>query len=202
MTLAPPQVRSARLLAPSPSALIFLLLGIAVPILLQLPMLNSDGDLARHLAHGRYMLEHGGVIPADPFSFTRPGAPFVGFEYGSQLVYALADRIGGLPGVAIVAGLVIALTYTLLSDFLLRRGVDPLLALLSVAVAIALGAPYWSARPHLFSFLAVILLVRLLENGRRTPLLATALLFAGWANLHGGFVYGWCLIGVYIVGSV
>jgi len=187
---------------PSIPAVVFVLLATLVPVLLQTPLLNSDGDLARHLRHGRYMLEHGGLIRADPFSFTRPGAPFVGFEYGSQLLYALAERVGGLPAVAVLAGLLIALTYALLTRFLLKRGVDPLLACLTVALAIALGASHWTARPHLFSFVAVVILLDMLEGRRRSPVLACAALFVIWANLHGGFVYGWILIGLYLVGSL
>lgn len=187
---------------PSIPAVVFVLLATLVPILLQKPLLNSDGDLARHLRHGRYMLEHGGLIRADPFSFTRPGAPFVGFEYGSQLLYALAEGIGGLPAVAVLAGLLIALTYALLTRFLLQRGVDPLLACLTVALAIALGAGHWTARPHLFSFVAIVILLGMLEGRPRKPILACAVLFVIWANLHGGFVYGWILIGIYLVGSL
>ena len=193
---------SRRFAPPSIPAVIFGVLATLVPILLQHPMLNSDGDLARHLRHGRYMIEHGGLIRADPFSFTRPGEPLVGFEYGSQLLYALAERLGGLPAVAVLAGLLIALTYALLTRFLLKQGVDPLLACLTVAMAIALGAGHWNARPHLFSFVAVVILLRLLEERPRKPILATGLLFVIWANLHGGFVYGWILIGIYLVGSL
>ena len=192
---------SRRLSPPSIPALVFVLLATLVPILLQMPLLNSDGDLARHLRHGRYMLEHGALIRADPFSFTRPGAPFVGFEYGSQVLYALAERVGGLPAVAVLAGLLIALTYALLTTFLLKRGVDPLLACLTVGAAIALGASHWTARPHLFSFVAIVLLLRLLEGEARKPVLLGALLFLIWANIHGGFVYGWILIGIYLTGA-
>jgi hypothetical protein len=181
---------------------VFVLLAPLVPILLQKPLLNSDGDLARHLRHGRYMLEHGELIRADPFSFTRPNAPFVGFEYGSQLLYALAERVGGLPAVAVLAGMLIALTYALLTRFLLKRGVDPLLACLTVALAIALGAGHWTARPHLFSFVAIVILLGMLEGKPRKAVLGCAVLFALWANLHGGFVYGWILIGMYLVGSL
>ena len=188
--------------APSIPAVVFVLLAVLVPILLQKPLLNSDGDLARHLRHGQYMLEHGELIRADPFSFTRPGAPFVGFEYGSQLLYALAERVGGLPAVAVLAGLLIALTYALLSGFLLQRGVDPLLAYLTVGVAIALGAGHWTARPHLFSFVAVVVLLSLLERRPPRGIVAGAVLFVIWANLHGGFVYGWILIGIYLAGSL
>jgi hypothetical protein len=191
-----------RRIAPSPIALIFVLLALVVPLLLQKPLLNSDGDVARHLAHGRYMLEHGALIRADPFSFTRPGAPFLGFEYGSQLLYGLAERVGGLPGVAILAGLLIALTYALLARLLLSRGVDPLLACLTVGLAVALGVEHWMARPHLFSFVAVVILLELLERQPRKPILHFGVLFGIWANLHGGFVYGWILIALYLTGSL
>jgi hypothetical protein len=190
-----------RFRVPSIPAVLFVVLAGSVPILLQKPMLNSDGDVARHLRHGQYMLQHGAIIRTDPFSFTRPGAPFVGFEYGSQILYALAERTGGLPAVAILAGLLIALTYSLLTRFLLQRGVDPLLACLTVGLAAALGAGHWSARPHLFSFLAVVLLLELLEGAPRKRLLKCGLLFLIWANVHGGFVYGWILIGLYLLGS-
>lgn len=194
-------VRS-RVRPPSIPAVVFVFLAVLVPIALQKPLLNSDGDLARHLRHGRYMLEHGALIRSDPFSFTRPGATFVGFEYGSQLLYALAERVGGLPAVAILAGLLIALTYGLLTGFLLRRGVDPLLGYLVVGLAVVFGIGHWNARPHLFSFVATVILLSLLEGKRQRALPQCALLFAVWANLHGGFVYGWILIGLYLAGSV
>jgi hypothetical protein len=194
--------RAFRAGPPSIPAVVFIILAAMVPIGLQQPLLNSDGDLARHLRHGRYMLEHGGLIRADPFSYTRPGAPFVGFEYGSQILYSLAERLGGLPGVAILAGLLVGLTYALLTRFLLARGVDPLLAYLTTVLAALVGAGHWLARPHLFSFVAVMLLLELLERAPRKPFLPFAALFAIWANIHGGFVYGWILIGLYLAGSI
>jgi hypothetical protein len=125
----------------------------------------------------------------------------VGFEYGSQLLYALAEKIGGLPAVALLAGLLIAATYALLARLLLRLEVDPLLAYASVALAVVLGIGHWTARPHLFSYVAIVLLVGLLERRPRGLVPLTAALFILWANLHGGFVYGWILIGVYLAGS-
>jgi hypothetical protein len=187
---------------PSLAAVIFTVLAVLVPIVLQQPMLNSDGDLARHLRHGRYMLEHGGLIRADPFSYTRAGAPFLGFEYGSQIIYALAERVGGLAGVAIFAGLLIGLTYALLMRFLLRRGVEPLLAYVTTILAALVGAGHWLARPHLFSMVGVLVLLELLEREPRRSFLPFATLFAVWANIHGGFVFGWILIALYLAGSL
>jgi hypothetical protein len=187
---------------PSIPAVVFVLLAILVPIGLQQPVLNADGDPARHLRHGLYMLEHGGLIRQDPFSFTRPGAPFLGFEYGSQLMYALAHKLGGLPAVAILAGFLIAVTYSVLAYLLLRWGVDPLLAYVTTTLAAALGAGHWVARPHLFSLVGVVLLLAVLERSRPIPVWLFLPLFAVWANLHGGFVIGWFLMGIYLAGTI
>jgi hypothetical protein len=117
-----------RITPPSIPAVVFTLLLLLVPIGLQTPLLNSDGDLPRHLRHGQYMLEHGQLIRRDPFSFTRAGAPFVAFEYGSQLLYGAANKLGGLPSVALLAGLLVGAAYALLATLLLSMRVDPLLA--------------------------------------------------------------------------
>jgi hypothetical protein len=199
-----PQVmrRAFRAGPPSIPAVVFMILVPLVSIGLQQPLLNSDGDLARHLRHGQYMLAHQGVIRADPFSYTKAGAPFVGFEYGSQVIYALAERIGGLAAVAILAGVLVGLTYALLARFLLRRGVEPILAYLITILTALVGVGHWLARPHLFSFVAVLVLLELLERPPRKAFLEFAALFAVWANLHGAWVYGWILIGLYLVGSL
>jgi hypothetical protein len=52
------------------------------------------------------MLTHHSLIHNDPFSWTMGGQPFVGFEYGSQIIYALVHRVAGLAGVAIFAELI------------------------------------------------------------------------------------------------
>ena len=58
------------------------------------------------------------------------------------MLYAAAYRLAGLAGVAVLAGLVLALTYALVARFLIRRGGDPLLAyLVSMAAARAERGP-------------------------------------------------------------
>jgi len=172
-----------------------------VPVGFGSRLLNSDGDLARHLRLGELMLEQHGLLRQDVFSFTKAGQPFVAFEYGSELVYATAYRLGGLAGVAVLAGLVLALTYTLVARFLIRRGGDPLLAYLVSMSAAVLSAAHWLARPHLFTMLLVVVLLELLQHRTRRALLTYPVLFAVWANLHGGFSFGCILIGLYIAGE-
>ena len=70
-----------------------------------------------------------------------------------------------------------------------------------MAVAVVLGIGHWTARPHLFSYVAVVVLLDCLERRPRAGIPLTAVLFLLWANIHGGFVYGWILIGLYLAGS-
>jgi hypothetical protein len=95
---------AARHWLPSIPATVFVGILAFVIFGFQEPLLNSDGDLARHLRHGEWMLEHHRLITADAFSYTKAGQPFVAFEYGSQLIYALIHRGGGLAGVTLSPG--------------------------------------------------------------------------------------------------
>ncbi len=189
---------SERRLHPSIPAISFITWWVVASIVFPARMLNSDGDLLRHIGHGEWMLRHHSLIHNDPFSWTMAGQPFVGFEYGSQLIYALVHRAAGLAGVAIFAGLLIATAYALLSRFLLSRGVDALLTYLVTVAAAVLGAVHWAPRPHLFTLLLVVILLPMLETAGRLD--GSTALFAIWANLHGGWVFGLVLIGVYFAG--
>jgi hypothetical protein len=187
---------------PSLYDIIFVIWAVVVPVGFGGRLLNSDGDLARHLRLGQIMLGQHGLLRQDVFSFTRAGQPFVAFEYGSELVYATAWRLAGLAGVAVLAGLVLALTYTLVARFVIRHGGDPLLAYLVSMAAAVLGASHWLARPHLFTMLLVMVLLELLQHHTRRALLLYPLLFVVWANLHGGFSFGCILIGIWLAGEV
>jgi hypothetical protein len=178
--------------------LVFGLLALAIPIGSGYRLVNSDGDLPRHLRMGEVILA-GGPFQPDVFSHTRYGEPFLTTEWLSQVAYALAHRAGGLAGVAVLASLVIAATYALVALFLRRRGVDPATAYLVTIAAAALGSIHWLARPHLFTLLGCALTLHLLEG--RAKAWVYPVLFAVWANFHPGFVLGLALLAVYAAGE-
>jgi hypothetical protein len=68
--------------------------------------------------------------------------------------------------------------------------------------AAVLSAAHWLARPHLFTMLAVVLLLELLERPGRRTLWPYFVLFVVWANLHGGFFFGCVTIGIYLAGEL
>jgi hypothetical protein len=195
-------MRRLRLPGPSLPDLTFGLLALFVPLLGGMPLLNSDGDLGRHLRLGEHMLTHG-LLHEDLFSYTKYGEPFIGHEWLSEIAFALAHRLGGMPLVAVASGLLIACAYAYMTSLLLRRGVDPLLAYVAVMLAVVLGSFHWLARPHLFTLLGAALLIGRLEQSDEGARPWTHLpLFAAWVNVHGGFLFGLVLIAIYLAGDL
>lgn len=184
------------------TALVFLLMALVLPGSFGSRLLNADGDLARHLRQGREILESGGVIRTDIFSWTRPGEPYVSFEYGTQIVFGLVERAAGLAGIVLLASLLLAATHALLTRYLLRRGVDPLLALLVAAFSAMVAQVHWIARPHLVTLLLSVVLLEWIDRERPGPWWKFTLLFLVWANLHAGFIFGLCFMALWLAGDV
>jgi hypothetical protein len=175
--------------------------ALIIPFLVQGRLLNADGDLPRHLVIGEHILREGPRFD-DVFSFTMAGEPFLAYEWLSQVLLYLVHRVGGLPLVAIFAGLIIAAALAQTVRYVRRGGMgDPWFAFMMGALAAILTGPHWIARPHLFSFLALPTLLLTLDRWGKNPL-PLALLFALWANLHPGFLYGLVILAVYLAGDV
>ncbi len=166
-------------------------------------MVASDGDAQMHWSVGDWMLEHKQIIHHDEFSHTRTGAPIISKEWLSELLFAVAGRAGGLFGLSALAALVIATTFALLHWRLVRDGNDLLIATALTLLAAWAACMHWMARPHVFSFLMMLLwheCVRRVDRGAR-PWLLTAVM-ALWVNLHGGFLAGFLVLGAYWLGAV
>jgi hypothetical protein len=104
----------------------------------------------------------------------------------------------------IASAVVIALVFYLLMGFLKEKGIDIILAAFLTGFAALISSIHWLARPHLFSLLLVLIFYRVIddyesEKGNRLYLLPPLMLL--WVNLHGGFMAGLMLLGVYIAGN-
>lgn len=184
---------------PSVAAITFVLWALAIPLVFADRLLNTDGDLASHIFLGRRVLEHGVVVPVN-WAFTVRDGVFVAYEWLAEVLLAGVESVLGLAGIVALATALIAGSVALAAAYLTRR-VEPLWALpLAMAVAV-LTAAHWSARPHLFSLvgLAALLCVGTSRWRWRAP--AVGLLFALWANLHPGFLYGLAVYAAYLAGD-
>ena len=167
-------------------------------------MLNTDGDLGRHLAFGTYILNTRSVPLNDVLSFTRSGAPRPPYEWLAQIGLAGVNRVLGLDGVVLFTALVIAAAILVMYSDALSRSRSPVIAVLISAGAAVASSLHWLTRPHIFSFLFFALWVAGLERLRtkqRIPIWALPALMLVWANTHGGFVLGFLAWAAYYIGG-
>ncbi|MGN6817666.1 MAG: hypothetical protein ACTHJR_03240 [Sphingomonas sp.] len=157
----------------------------------------GDGDTGWHIATGRWIVEHGTVPRADPFSFTARGRPWVAHEWLSELAMFLAWRSGGWSGLILLFGAAAAALYAIVALHLRRWQRTGAAALTMVYLTIGL-AQSLLARPHLLALpmLAAWLIALLRAREReRAPALALGILMLVWANAHGSFIFGLVLAG-------
>lgn len=151
-----------------------------------------DGDTLSHIGAGRWILEHGAVPTADPFSHTMRGAAWTAFEWLSQVVLALAYAWGGWTLVVALTALAFSVSTALLTRALLKS-LEPIYVVLFVLLAVGMTAGHVLARPHMLAMPVmmawVIELVRASE-ANRAPSWWMLPLMSLWANLHGGFTLG------------
>ena len=170
--------------------------------------LLGDGDTGWHIRTGEWILSNRQVPANDLFSYTKPGQPWVAWEWLSEVVFAWLHAHGGLASVLLASVLIIAVTFALLFRLASRKS-SPVVAFLVLPFAIATSSVHWLARPHLFSLLFLVLFYDVLDEVRRgrthifgIPFLA--LLPAAtilWANLHAGFFIGIVLIACFGAGE-
>jgi hypothetical protein len=161
------------------------------------PAALGDGDTFSHLATGEWIIAHGAAPRADPFSHSMPGAPWIAHEWLSEVLLTLAFRLGGWGGVVLLTGAAAASAALIVGLNAARdlRGA-PLVA--TVGLGIGLMTASLLARPHMLAlpiaaaWSAGLLAAR--DRGQAPPL-ALVLLMTGWANMHGGFIFGLMLIG-------
>ncbi len=165
-------------------------------------MMNVDGDLGRHLTIGAYILDHRTIPLQDIFSHTMSGVELTPHEWLSQVLFALSYRWLGLNGPVYLAALVIALAISLSFRQALARSGSVLAALILGILAMAASSLHWLTRPHVFTFLCLVLWGIGLEGLRhgKARWYGLPLLMLLWANLHGAFVSGFLLWGLYGLG--
>lgn len=158
----------------------------------------SDADTYWHIAAGRWMLENGTILSADPFSHSLPGTHWTAHEWLAEVLLAGTYRAGGWGGVVVLVAILFAGTMGYLARFLLER-MEPVYALLFTVFAAAMLSGHLLARPHalVWPLLAVWVgaLVTAGERGDGPPLKVLPLMTL-WANLHGSFTLGLALAAV------
>ena len=157
----------------------------------------DDGDVSWHIATGQWILDHRAIPHVDPFSFTWAGKPWVPIEWLSEVIYASAYRLASYGGVAAAVTAALMALHALVYFNAARWVRAALLPIVAMDFALI---PMLSARPHVLTWPVLALWAWLMLRARerdKAPPLAAALLMTLWANLHGGFVFGLAIAGIF-----
>ena len=163
-----------------------------------------DSDYYWHITAGRLVAERG-VLTTDPFSYTWGGRPWVMHEWlGELLIFWLTTGLG--VGVASFLFGVVAVSGPLvLAGALRRSGVALLPLTIATSLVVYLFASYATIRPQAISWLLLGILlaglVSTLPAHRWRPWLVVPL-FVVWANVHGLYVIGLGVLGLYVLFTV
>ncbi|MCV0404493.1 MAG: hypothetical protein K5924_12435 [Chloroflexi bacterium] len=185
---------------PSPA---MLLAGVIVVVLAAASAAKGlvDPDYYWHVAAGRVIAESG-VPSTDPFSFTWQGQPWTPHEWLSELLMdGMLAAVG--PGLLLVTfGAVAGASIGIVAVGLARNSVRTVAVALPAVLAAIVFLPYVTARPQAVSWLllaAELVLLMSLRADRPLRSLLLIPLFIAWANLHGLYVIGLGVAGVYLL---
>lgn len=187
---------------PSAPDLIFAIIAPYTAIVGAVKLTQADGDLSAHILMGNRILATGHIPAHSLASYTAPTEPMVAHAWLAEIFFAWLYRLGGLPLICVFAGIIVGLTHAMIALFLRRHGADPRWAFLAALLSFSLASTHWLARPHLFSIFFAAITLFLLESERPNRQLFFVLLYIVWANLHGGWLYGLMMIGLYIAGEL
>jgi hypothetical protein len=168
--------------------------------------LLGDAGIGWHIRTGQMILASHGIPHVDPFS-TQAGQPWFAWEWLYDVFAGWLDSVAGLNGVVWFTAVVIAAVFGGTLRLLLRRGVHVVLALVLVLLAASASMVHFLARPHVVSWLFTLIWFWVLDSsGKRNSaslfrsrrmLWFLPLLMLAWVNVHGGFLVGFVLLGIY-----
>jgi hypothetical protein len=194
-------------------------LGLAMALFRLIPT-EADPDLWGHLRFGLDTVATGRVAHTDIYSYLSGGQTWINHEWLAEAIMAIAwnaaiavgigagdsaataagNGAAGLVAIKVALGLALAVV---VCRHLITRDVPLLGALLMTAYGMAVILPgLRSLRPQAFTYVAFALLLVWIHRASRGRVAWLALappLMAVWANLHGGFVAGLGVLGVWVV---
>ncbi len=156
-------------------------------------MINLDGDLPRHLTFGRLILTERDIPDTEPLIYPYENRAYVSHEWLSQAVYQVIYSAAGLPGLVLLAAVLLAATFLISYNYLVEKLSLRLPVLFIVAWGAFATSLNWAIRPHLFSMFLLALWLTWadrLRRGEEISIWRFPVLMALWSNFHGVFIAG------------
>jgi hypothetical protein len=162
----------------------------------------GDPDYWWHVRTGQWIAQHKALVRADLYTYTVGGTPWTDHEYGSQVIFYALRRAGGLSLISVAFALLVLAGFVFVLARIRERDHAPWVVAAALVLGAAAGFPVWGPRPQMFDFtfiaLEVFWIERFLNRGSRA-VYYTPLLVLFWANVHGGFVFAFFVLGIAVV---
>jgi hypothetical protein len=162
--------------------------------------LRLDPDTWWHLKYGETILQTRRFPTVDTWSFTVHGMPRVAYEWGGEVLTALAYRLGGLRGMDVLlitlTSIIVLLTYY----FAWLRSRNAYAAFFATFILLPVAVLCFTLRPQLLGYICLLVTLISLERfrlGDQKNLWALPFVFLLWVNTHGSFTLGFMVLGLY-----
>jgi hypothetical protein len=168
-------------------------------------LLRLDPDSWWHIKYGEAILNTGHWPTADTWSFTAHGMPSMAYEWGGEIITALAYRLGGLRGLDVLLITLTSVATLLIYYFAWLRCRNSKAAFVGTLLVLPAAAMCFTLRPQMLGYCFLIITLICLERfrqGHRNVLWALPPMFLLWVNIHGSFVLGFLAMGIYWVSGL
>jgi hypothetical protein len=181
---------------------VFLMAFACVYYLLNASLLLGHYDLGWHLAAGDLIRERGSVPLQDPWSFTLGDKPWYNLSWLWDVIASVIFQHAGFAGLTLFTVACGAIIVFYLASLALARGASTIAACISVFAACLLYPTfvtppnvYLAAAPNTATMMFSVIFYG--ECLRRTRWFLLPLIMMLWVNLHGGFVMGFFIVGLF-----
>jgi len=165
-----------------------------------------DGGTGWHIRTGQLILATHSIPDTDPFSLSTAGKPWCAWEWLYDAGLGAIYNLAGLNGAVAATGLLVAATFRWLFQIMRRRGTGLLTAIAFLLLALGASAIHLFVRPHVVSWLFILACWHVLERAREhdsaKSLAWLPVLMLLWVNVHGGFLFGLMLLGIYDLDAI
>lgn len=191
-------------LMPSMGEVLFITLFLAISFSAKFFLLR-DADTGWHIRIGEFILKNFSIPRFDIFSYVAPPLPWITPDWLSELSMALIQQTLGLNGVAIFFAFIISLLYYLLFRIIRQQKGNIIFDVLIILIVMITSMFHWFARPYIFSLLLFLasyyILERFQSNGKNYLYFLPPIMLL-WTNLHGAFITGFILEGIYLFSNM